>query len=114
MASESSATGAGVEPQEYPHDFDAITPQSTAWACQSSRTSRVVETALMNQTLTQTTILKVVRVAIKATVGVKLICWSCSNGPPNNGNPNITFDGPINGKLTIDTKRLGGYRVEIR
>ncbi|TEY22517.1 hypothetical protein BOTCAL_1571g00010 [Botryotinia calthae] len=93
MASESSATAKGIEPQE------------------SSGTLRVVGTVLTSQTSTQTTISKVVRIEIKATVGVKLICWS---GAPGSGTANITIDGPTNGKHKIDPRRLGGYRVEIR
>ncbi|THV48718.1 hypothetical protein BGAL_0231g00010 [Botrytis galanthina] len=108
MAGDTSTTAEGIAPPEYPHDFDAITPQSTV--C-SSGTSRVVETALMNQISTQTTPSKATRIELKATVPVKLICWS---GGPGNGDPNITVEGPTNGQNKIDARRLGGYRVELR
>ncbi|PHH66282.1 hypothetical protein CDD81_7875 [Ophiocordyceps australis] len=50
-------------------------------------------------------------VEIKASQQVKLICWT-SQYP--NGSPDITIDGPTNGKHKINPRRLGSYRVEPR
>ncbi|KAF7934029.1 uncharacterized protein EAE97_008389 [Botrytis byssoidea] len=112
MASESSAMAEGIAPPEYPHDFEAITPLSTAWVKWDVKggSDRTHEPNVnTNYTLEGTP--NIQGVEIKATVGVKLICWS---GAPGNGTPNTTIDGPTNGKHKIDPRRLGGYRVEIR
>ncbi|KAF7914151.1 uncharacterized protein EAF01_000557 [Botrytis porri] len=112
MASESSATAEGVEPRDYPHDFEAITPLSTAWVKWDVKGGgdRTHEPNINTNYYLEGSP-NIQGVEIKATVGVRLICWS---GSPGNGTPNITFDGPTNGKHKIDPRRLGGYRVEIR
>ncbi|KAM0144259.1 hypothetical protein ACHAPC_006674, partial [Botrytis cinerea] len=76
MASE-SATAEGIEPQEYPHDFDEITPLSTAWVKWDVKGGgdRTHEPNInTNYNLEGSP--NIQGIEIKATVGVKLICWS--------------------------------------
>ncbi|PHH80882.1 hypothetical protein CDD82_1462 [Ophiocordyceps australis] len=50
-------------------------------------------------------------IEIKASQAVKVICWTSSYP---NGTPDITMEGPTNGKNKINPRRLGSYRVEPR
>ncbi|CAD6449229.1 b6dd04a0-71f3-4e5d-bf9a-c208ad9381f2 [Sclerotinia trifoliorum] len=110
MSSETSAEA--VTPVEYQGDFEKIQPQSTAyvkWDVKGGGDRTHEPNINTNYTLEGSP--NIQGVEIKSTVDVKLICWS---GAPGSGTPNITIDGPTNGKHKIDPRRLGGYRVEIR
>ncbi|APA15548.1 predicted protein [Sclerotinia sclerotiorum 1980 UF-70] len=110
MASETPAEAA--QPIEYHGDFEKIQPQSTAyvkWDVKGGGDRTHEPNINTDYSLEGSP--NIQGVEIKSTVPVNLICWS---GAPGSGTPNITIQGPTNGKHKIDPRRLGGYRVELR